>query len=48
MIGDGLVADVLGAQAEGIDAVFYNPDRVAHTEQPVAEIAHLEELMTWL
>lgn len=48
MIGDGLIADVVGAQAEGIDAVFYNPDRVPHNEQPTVEIAHLEELLRWL
>ncbi|MEY2962758.1 MAG: hypothetical protein RL754_19 [Bacteroidota bacterium] len=48
MIGDGLIADVVGAQAEGIDAVFYNPKGEKHTEKPYLEIAELLELKKYL
>lgn len=44
MIGDGLIADVVGAQAEGIDAVFYNPNGQKHTEDVRYEVASLLEL----
>lgn len=48
MIGDGLEADVLGAQAFGMDQVFFNARKMAHAEQPTYEVSSLEELMTIL
>ena len=44
MIGDSLEADILGAQAFGMDQVYFNPDRIAHTERPTYEISCLSEL----
>ncbi len=44
MIGDGLEVDVLGAQAAGWDAVYFNPDNVPHSEKLKFEIVSLDEL----
>lgn len=48
MIGDGLLADVIGAQNEGIDAAFFNPFRIEHQESPKFEFYQLLDLKTWL
>jgi putative hydrolase of the HAD superfamily len=45
MIGDNLVADMGGAKKAGIDAVYYNPDRIPHKETLHHEISRLEELL---
>lgn len=44
MIGDDLEVDVLGAKAVGMDQIFFNPEKVAHNNQPTYEIAALAEL----
>lgn len=44
MIGDSLDADIAGAQAFGMDQVFFNPERIAHEAAPTYEIACLSEL----
>jgi putative hydrolase of the HAD superfamily len=45
MIGDALDADVLGAQAIGMDQIYYNPNRNKHQEKPTHEIDNLMQLM---
>lgn len=44
MIGDNLQTDIAGAAATGIDTIFFNPDRIAHSEPVTHEIASLLEL----
>ncbi len=44
MIGDNLIADVLGAKNAGIDQVYYNPKNEPHKEDVLHEINHLSEL----
>jgi putative hydrolase of the HAD superfamily len=44
MVGDDLVADVIGARNAGWDQVFYNPYEVSHTENVTFEIQHLNQL----
>lgn len=48
MIGDNLSTDVNGALNAGIDAVFYNPEKMAHKERPSYEISCLSELSSIL
>lgn len=48
MIGDNLQADIIGAQTFGMDQVFYNPLKIAHTERPTFEISHLLEMKNFL
>lgn len=48
MIGDGLEADVLGAQAFGMDQVFFNVRKTEHLERPTYEVSSLQELMNIL
>jgi putative hydrolase of the HAD superfamily len=45
MVGDNLITDIGGAKKAGIDAVYYNPDRIAHTETMHHEISRLDELL---
>jgi putative hydrolase of the HAD superfamily len=45
MIGDTLEVDIEGARLAGIDQVYYNPIKVAHTQAVSYEIGHLIELM---
>jgi len=44
MIGDDLPVDILGAQAFGMDQVFFNPQKQQHAESPTYEITSLIEL----
>lgn len=44
MIGDAMEADVLGAQRYGMDQVYFNPGKRAHSEQPTYEIDCLSQL----
>lgn len=48
MIGDNLVADILGAKNCGIDQVFYNPQSTKHSENLTYEIQSLNELLAFL
>lgn len=47
-IGDNLIADIQGAQAFGMDQVFFNPEKKEHQEQPTYEISDLSELVNFL
>ncbi len=44
MVGDHLEIDIVGARSAGLDQVFFNPGRIAHTEKVTYEIASLDEL----
>ncbi|MCB9013176.1 MAG: noncanonical pyrimidine nucleotidase, YjjG family [Bacteroidales bacterium] len=44
MIGDDLEVDILGAKSYGIDQVYFNPEKLAHNEDPSFEIQSLIEL----
>lgn len=44
MIGDNLLTDIAGARNAGIDAVFFNPGKIVHTESVTYEISHLTGL----
>jgi putative hydrolase of the HAD superfamily len=48
MIGDDLDNDIFGAQRFGMDAVFFNPDRIRHQSKPTFEINGLNELKLFL
>jgi putative hydrolase of the HAD superfamily len=48
MIGDDLDNDIFGAKRFGMDTVFFNPEKIAHTSQPTYEISGLEELRGFL
>lgn len=43
-VGDNLEVDILGCQQIGIDGVYFNPQKISHTELPKFEIASLSEL----
>ena len=45
MIGDSLEADIRGAQAYGIKAIFFNPLKAEKPEDVAHQITHLEELL---
>lgn len=46
MIGDSLEADIQGAQAFGMDAIFFNPNKLEKPAYVSRQIHHLEELIT--
>jgi putative hydrolase of the HAD superfamily len=48
MIGDDLEVDVAGAQGIGMDTLFFNPDRLAHDDNPDHEVHSWEEVMKLL
>lgn len=48
MIGDAIEADILGAQAYGMDQVYFNPYKKPHSEKPTYEISCLSELKALL
>lgn len=45
MIGDNLQADILGAKNAAIDQVYFNPEKIGHTESITHEIICLRELI---
>ena len=45
MIGDNLFTDIGGAHSASLDTVFFNPNKIAHTEKPRYEIHNLKQLM---
>jgi putative hydrolase of the HAD superfamily len=47
MIGDSLDADVQGALDMGLDAIFFNTDKV-QVEQEIKQVNHLLELKKYL
>nr|MBK9652914.1 noncanonical pyrimidine nucleotidase, YjjG family [Bacteroidota bacterium] len=48
MIGDSLYADIEGAMIYGMDAIFYNPDKIIHNSKPTHEISDMHELLNIL
>ena len=48
MIGDNYEADILGAQAVGLDTVFYNPKGEVVDVVPTHDIRHWQELIELL
>jgi YjjG family noncanonical pyrimidine nucleotidase len=48
MIGDNVVADIGGARAASIDAVFFNPESNAHDHDATHEITSLDQLLNIL
>lgn len=44
MIGDSLEVDIIGAREAGIDQIYFNPDKTAHSEKITQEINSLNEL----
>jgi putative hydrolase of the HAD superfamily len=48
MIGDNLVADILGARNCGIDQVYFNPQRLEHKENITFEVGSLHEIKSFL
>lgn len=45
MIGDNLIADIIGARNCGIDQVYFNPGNLSHSEKVTFEIKDLRELL---
>ncbi len=45
MIGDSLEADIYGAQQFGMEAIFFNPNKIEKPKEVQTQIHHLEELM---
>ena len=45
MIGDNAQTDIAGAQAIGMDQVYYDPDRQQKAINPTYHITCLSELM---
>jgi putative hydrolase of the HAD superfamily len=48
VIGDSLETDIIGARKFGLDHVYFNPERIPHTEEVFKEISSLKELTGWL
>jgi HAD superfamily hydrolase (TIGR01549 family) len=48
MIGDNLLTDIGGAKNANIDAVYFNPSNISHTEEVCYEITSLNQLKTIL
>lgn len=44
MIGDALDVDIIGGKNAGMHQVFFNPNRIAHQDNPTYEIFCLSEL----
>lgn len=48
MIGDNLEADIRGARRVGMYQVYFNPERMPHSDKVTAEITDLSQLKTLL
>lgn len=48
MIGDDLPVDILGAKAVGMSQVYFNPDKMTHSESITHEISCLSQLQELL
>jgi FMN phosphatase YigB (HAD superfamily) len=44
MVGDNLKADIEGAMAANLKAMYFNPARMPHNSAPDYEINHLKEV----
>ena len=44
MIGDNLNADIEGAMAAELKAMYFNPSRIPHSSSPDYEISHLKQV----
>ena len=45
MIGDSLMTDIKGAEAVGMDSIYFNPKQVPHSNYETTEIQSLKELL---
>ncbi len=48
MIGDDWYADIYGASRVGMDSIYFNPEKIKHTNKIDKEIACLSELQEFL
>ena len=48
MVGDNLITDMGGAKNALLDTIYFNPEKIQHTEQITHEITSLAELFTLL
>lgn len=48
MVGDNLITDMGGAKNALLDTIYFNPEKIQHTEQLTHEIASLAELKNLL
>ena len=48
MIGDNLLADIIGAKKVGMDQVYFNPKKEKHQQKVTYEITNLSELKVLL
>jgi putative hydrolase of the HAD superfamily len=44
MIGDDLEADIAGARNFGIDQVYFNPEKIPHSENSTKEVPYVQNL----
>lgn len=44
-VGDSIEADMTGAKSVGMDHVYFNPEKIKHSENLQHEIHHLKELL---
>jgi putative hydrolase of the HAD superfamily len=45
MIGDNLMADIIGAHNASVDTIYFNPKKIPHQATPKFEIHELKQLM---
>ncbi|MEQ6118538.1 YjjG family noncanonical pyrimidine nucleotidase [Reichenbachiella sp. MALMAid0571] len=45
MIGDNLTTDIKGARDFGLDQVYFNPDKIHHSEEVMHEVYELQEIL---
>ena len=48
MVGDNLITDIGGAKNALLDTIYFNPEKIPHTEQVTHEITSLAELKSLL
>lgn len=48
MIGDNLLADIVGARNCGIDQVYFNPEKISHEEKVTYEVETLLDMKSFL
>jgi putative hydrolase of the HAD superfamily len=47
MIGDSIEADIRGAQNFGMDAIFFNPNKLDKPDDVPMQIHNLAQLIDW-
>lgn len=48
MVGDDLINDIIGARDAGLTPIYFNPQKLNHSESALQEIHRLKELMELL